>query len=518
MPLEPHNPEFARLATRWLDGVATRDEAERLWEAILASKECAVQFAAHARFESLLEHTYQERARENVVTGAVSKATRRHHQRVVMKMAAVLGILGLAVGMLWPRGESSEIVKAPVLPSTGKPEALQPVHRPAPTLAMQPMRLLVPTSPGATDVKEDKPLPVVLDEFFLTAVSLDRVPLREALQRLETQLRLLNYGQSALLAGLRATLPAGAANSEVTFHSGAISYLKAVRAIAALANCEVLVSDTGLALTSMVDSNRLKLQDRTLDSLLANDGRGLHNDRGELLQDARALGMLKAGDLNTPSSLSGTQGQFEALAELADSRRQVRNLPDIGVLPFIYSMEPGEKARALTEKEAQEQLRIATQNGTVSPEFLHVKPGTGSGAFSQPGGPDLLITAVPAGPYIQVSIIPNQDQAPTRAPVFNMPVTDIIVPRIGGAFLPSTGPIDRRVSVGASPPSQEIAMANTYNGTSGGAMITMGDSVVITGSAMSLSTTSATTHGERLLGISITNGGLGIIIQTQPQP
>ena len=447
MSLEPHSPEFARLATRWLDGVATQEEAARLWAAIVASKACAAQFADHARFESLMEQTCAERAREQEVNGVVHKAVRKHHQRRVLKIAAIVLALGAVLRLIWPGDGPVMVHKAPA----PVPPVAVKAAKSSPAVVMQPLRILVPPPKSPTSPPVAKPLQTVLDEFFLTSVSLDRVPLREAMLRLEEQLRALNYQQSAALASLRASLPAGAANQPVTFHSGAISYLKAVRAIAALANCEVQVSDVGLALILPVSSPLQKVQSLTIESLLANDGNGRHSDMSELLQDARALGLLAEGDIQ-PHSISGTRGQFAALAELASSRHQIRNLPDIGVLPIVYPMSPSEKGRALTEKEAEEQLRIATQNGTLKPGMLNIRPGTGAVTEGEPGGPDLLVSAVPSGPYMQVTISPNSERLAIAA-------TDIVVPSIGGAALPLTSRVTGTVSVGAINTNRGLAIA-----------------------------------------------------------
>ena len=93
MPLDAQSPEFARLATCWLDGSATAEEAALLWQSVAEDPACAREFAAQARFELLLQDTLRERAREQGIAAGARQEAARHHGRVARRR----------MSSLWPR-------------------------------------------------------------------------------------------------------------------------------------------------------------------------------------------------------------------------------------------------------------------------------------------------------------------------------------------------------------------------------------------------------------------------------
>ena len=415
MSSPPPSTDFAELATRWLDGIATPDEAARLWAAIKGNPENARAFAEIARFELLLESTSQSIAREALVCAVADEKTARHqHRRKVIrafKLAAGFVLFGSIIWMLWPQGNPSSDIAATTPQS--KPVSSTQVN-------VQPKRDRVLIAPPATvaaaaaTTTKPRPLPQHLDEFFLTSVQLDKVRLQDAVRQMEAQLRALNFGRTSQLDQLRVVLPASAMNREVSFKSGAISFMKALRAVAALAGCEVLATDTRVVLNTRNDGLDQIEQRKATRSLLAADGLGRHTHLSELLEDARALGMVSDdGDQDT---LRGTNAQFAALALMADSRHQVRALPDLSFFAYLAPAKPNDTSRVLTAEEAREKAKAAPATAAV----IRVDPGSTVPTSAQAANADLLITAVPAGDGTQLTISPN----------FNAPAVSTVPPEL----------------------------------------------------------------------------------------
>ena len=287
-----------------------------------------------------------------------------------------------------------------------------------------------------------KPLPQHLDEFFLNGLAFNKTPLRDAVRQMEAQLRSLNFAHSSDLARLRVSLPAEAMNREVTFQSDSISFLKALRAIAALAGCEVAVSDNGIALNTLMDGMRQPVERRAIESLLAADGIGRHASLSDLLTDAQALGMVATED----RTLDGTPAQFAALAQLAESRRQIRQMPDMSFLAFMVPSNPQTPSHVLTPAEQ----KALAEKATAAPSIT-VDPGAApvQGSDKQP---DIQVTAVPAGDGVRLTLTPKLadnglDSLPDGLRQ-QLPI-DIILPRGGGAS----------ITVPLAPPIQTIAAA-----------------------------------------------------------
>lgn len=436
MPLAPDSPEFARLATRWLDGVCSREEAERLWAAIGESHACARAFAEMTRFELLLETTSTEMAREAVVAIVAEQKGTQHRRRMIvrqtLKIAALALVLGSVLWFLWPETEPG-VTPSHIIAEAKAPQPVL-VQRPG-----QPDRLLITPPTAATAVKA-KPLPQHLNDFFLTALHFDKTPLRDAVRQLEAQMRSLNFARASDLDRLHIALPASALGREITFHSENISFLKALRAIAALADCDVNVTDTSMALSTRPMPPNAPVENRAVASLIAADGIGRHSSIDDLLTDARALGMIAGDGQNRPTQLTGTAAQFEALSHMADSRRQINQLPDLSFLAFLMPSGTHDQSRVLTTAEQKALASRATNVQTIT-----VDPGAPS---TTPAS--LHVTAVPAGDGYQITVSPSQPATPATDSQ-SLPLnTDTAAPLV--AALPeSLGqklPVDALVSPG----------------------------------------------------------------------
>ena len=100
MPLHPQSPEFARLATRWLDGSATAAEAALLWQNIGADAACAREFAEQARFDLLLQDTLRERQKEQQIAVGARQQVVRNQRKVAWRRTAAVAAVVLALGFL----------------------------------------------------------------------------------------------------------------------------------------------------------------------------------------------------------------------------------------------------------------------------------------------------------------------------------------------------------------------------------------------------------------------------------
>jgi hypothetical protein len=119
----------------------------------------------------------------------------------------------------------------------------------------------------------------------------------------------------------------------------------------------------------------------------------------ELLADARALGMVTE---DASGKITGTRAQFDALAQMSESRAQVRALPSVPMLAFLSPTAPNQNDRVLTSEEAERQrAQVATSAGGL--QRIDVRPVTDvldpSSRGTQGGAraPDIVIVAQPAG-------------------------------------------------------------------------------------------------------------------------
>ena len=409
MPIPAHSPEFARLATRWLDGSATPVEAAQLWECIGTDPACAREFAEQSRFELLLQDTLREQRREQGITAGARQKTRQYHRRTagrqVLAVAAVVIATGFLVWLAWPAHTttSTDVAHSPT----------PPVVRPLQT-APRRTTVLVTRQEGSGPAGAVKvPLRSQLDVFFLTGVNVDKMPLKQALKLLEEQLRELNFASNADLAALRIRLPAGAGNEPVTFHSGSISFLKAARALAGLAGYDVDADETGMTLVARTEGNPNRSQSRSVAELLARLGNPADASRSrlaEMLDDARALGLrFNLNADGTVTGLNATAGDFDALAILAQSRDQVRAMPPLRFYVKTSRSGPGAQDRIISGDEAaQLQADFIAAAGPNLPPAVTVPIQETSGTDQAPPG-KLLVMATPVGTdRIALNVIPPE--------------------------------------------------------------------------------------------------------------
>ena len=439
MPIDAQSPEFARLATRWLEGSATLVDAAKLWDAIKTDPACAREFASQARFELLLQDTLRERQREiKIVNGARQQAT-RHYRRVATRRVLAAAAIVLAVGLVvrWVMPTSS---REPVTTLVAETQP-KPVPKPSGPILTQPhtglTTLLVQGSKEHGDEVAKEPLKKRLDDFFLIGVHFDKVPLREALKQLEDQLRELNYANSAELAALRVKLMPGAGDQLVTFHSGSISFLKAARALASLAGFDMDVSDTGVSLIAKADGLPEVEKSHNLGQLAQSMGTTTDSSRSrlaELINDARGLGLRfdisKEGNI---TNLYATPGELIALALLAQSRDQIRALPPLQF--YVHATRGGPPDRVVTGAEADRIRADYLSSAGPNPQVITVPMMETNPPMSSTVPGEFVVGATPVGEnYRQITFTPQTD---SLIPLANNP-TSLIPPNVAwGATSPS---------------------------------------------------------------------------------
>ncbi len=373
MTLRADSPEFAELAARWLDDTATAEEAELLWSCITECPECAAEFAAVARFDGLLADTVKAldveiEARKVLAVTPRTKviSVPRPQPSVSMRgfaVAAALVVLGLITAMLWP---SDPVVVPQVVDST--PRAAVPPVSPLvlPRIEPAPEPLANMTTAQGTAPVAEATLTERLDSFFLNGVVLDRVPLSQALAILQQQLVQADYLKTLPLNSLRVTVPAGAAARRVTFQSANIPYLKAVRALAALAGCDIQVEATSITLILQQGIFPQIAEKRALGDLLAGrltpEGTVMVEDAdrvADLWEDAALLGLTVKEDGFTHAS----RGQWEALRQMTDSRDLMGMIPMPTFAIYVVPEDSAPPEGVLTQQQLQQFRQSADKAG-----------------------------------------------------------------------------------------------------------------------------------------------------------
>jgi hypothetical protein len=414
MPLSADSSEFADLVTRWLDESATADEAAQLWLCVSKCPDCARELASATRFEAMLGETLKARnieadARKQLTPAPRGTKTESLRKPVVaeprslsmtwLALAAALVALGLITALLWPED-------APMAPKVA--------HETAPRTSPPPPKL--PDSPriaGSTLPKMDLPDPPAgagggevlltdrLDRFFLSGVALDQIPLNQALGLLQGQLQQMDYEKTLDLAKLRLIVPAGASARRVTFHSGYIPFLKAVRALAALAGCDVEVSESTITLIMHPGIYPQLAEKRTLSDMLAGrlnaDGTAMVEDADRLAglwEDAMTLGIA----VNEDGTAALSRGQWEALRMMSDSRDQVGRIPVPAFAMYVVPTASVPQNRALTPEELAAFQLAAQQQGaqplaTFTPKLAG--PNNQDPVALHPSGDDIELTLQP---------------------------------------------------------------------------------------------------------------------------
>jgi hypothetical protein len=400
MTVEPDSPEFHRLATRWLDGVASAAEAERLFAVIHASPACAAAFAQIARFEHLLEITYQETRRETAYLGAAQTASRRQEFRsrvnLGLKVAAGLALCGWLGWQLWPEEtagplENLAVVEPKVAPVKPKPRTVVMRHHESAHMVR----------------RAERPFIVRLDDFFLTSLDINDQPLGAVIEDMKRQARELNLDRDALFDRLSISLPTEAAQRRVSLRCGAISFLKAMRTLASLAHCDVSIEAKHIALSARALPTRKDEEAQSPDRLLANS-RGVPQSLGierlaEMMVDAAGLGMQQKLNARGQTELIGTAAQFAALDELTQARDQIRVMPPLPLRVYVRQNNSPGGDRVLDKQEA----------GRVRLELS-----------GQPSAPVMLRPSSDDAPLQKVVEQSQQSQAPPSIVLSSRPAGD----------------------------------------------------------------------------------------------
>jgi hypothetical protein len=420
MKPDPRSAEFITLIDRWLDQTATAEEAACLWQAVAECPQCAAALAAASRFESLLETTVQERASERkMMAPAALPSTPRETQQKQRPLQQ-----GTAWAVTWNTNTRHKIAAAAAVivigfvsvyfwneagmerPATAKHELVGPIQQPPlrlPKATSNPINDAVKIA-EATSQEPKELLTEHLDRFFLTGVSLDQVPLGRAIGILRGQLNEVNQDAALALDQLRVLVPTGAAQRRITFHSGAIPFLKAVRAVAALAGCEVEISEPQITITIQQSIYPELVKKRVLSDMLA----GRLNATGTpsitdperlaaLREDAESLGVKPAAD----GSVAITRGQWEALKMLTETRDMLGRLPmpSYAIYAVPKTDQQADTTRVLTPEEVQEKRKKIAESKAVpliifTPQVA--SPTNRSPIQFQPYGDSVSLTLHPA--------------------------------------------------------------------------------------------------------------------------
>ncbi len=449
MKPDPRSAEFITLIDRWLDQTATAEEAARLWQAVAECPQCAAALAAASRFEFLLESTVQERASERKLMAPVAMPSiedKPRQELSPLRQGTKPSSLWGSQTRRWVASAAALIVASLVSVyfwnEAGMERPAVAVHELVGPIQQPPLRLpKAPSNPikdevKVADAKSQEPkelLTAHLDRFFLTGVSLDKVPLSRAIGILQGQLNEVNRDAALALDQLRVLVPTGASQRRITFYSGPIPFLKAVRAVAALAGCEVEVSEPQITITIQQSIYPELVKKRVLSDMLA----GRLNARGSpsitdperlaaLREDAESLGVKPAVD----GSIAITRGQWEALKMLTETRDLLGRLP----MPSyaIYAVPTNNQLtgnRVLSAKEAEQELqKIATAKAVPLVIFT---PQLASPTNRAP------IQFLPYGDTVSLNLNPAYDaEVDRRASMGPQPGSDPMVAG-GGIFISS---------------------------------------------------------------------------------
>ncbi len=412
MTMKANSPEFAILMDAWLAGTSTLEQAEELWHCVERCPECAREFAAASRFEGLLSEMVTARQVESEARQMLS-VTKTQPERVKSKagnrvgvqgtwlsLAAVFTVVGVIVSLLWPEN-SVEERKLTQANKTTSSKQDRPSKKQMPTSEFSPAIPVVTPALSNIALTPEIPLTERLDAFFLSGVSLDHVPLSQALAYLQNQLLELNDPQAFDLSSLKIKVPAGANARTVSFVGGSIPFLKAVRAVAALAGCDVELSGDEILLKMQSGIFPHLGENRILTDVLAGrfnpDGVALMDDAQrveELWLDAASLGIR----VHENGTAAVSRGQWEALRMVSEARDQVAMMPTPSFAIYMLPTPAPTEARVLDTSEVTDFHRmVAEQN--LQP-ILTVKP-----SVATPGNLDPLVTQ-PLGEKLAVTLNP----------------------------------------------------------------------------------------------------------------
>lgn len=370
--------EVSRLSLRWLDGVATDEERQRLFAALASDPSAALTFARHARFEQLLASASHDRARQAVVLAATERQQTRHQRRRVLgqalKVAALLMVLGPALWLAWPRPE-------PVRAEQKQPQVTR--SRPSPATPALPINHALdpepasPAPPATVATQPGASLEQRLISFYLPPMKFEQVTLAEALRQIEAQMKAINQNIDHDLARLLLQMPASAAQQKITFDSPGMGVLPLVQAIAGLAGCEASLASDSPRLVLNLSNPQIQRQTRTFSTFTSEEELA---NADQLARDARAVGIDTSswqvndkGQRLPPAQITASAGQLKALDALTGARAALSQIPPMRVRALVVPRPPGAENRELTIKERDDYL--ARSDLTPSATF-ELKPGT----------------------------------------------------------------------------------------------------------------------------------------------
>ena len=238
---------------------------------------------------------------------------------------------GVLAFMFWP-AEPIVTAKATQVKALPKVAAVQPV---------QPVRLgggmsqteleskLELETPKAAEIippeLTELTLTQRLDDFFLPNVSLENLSLGQALAKLKQMLLTIDKDKALALHKLVVTVPTSALGRLVTLHSASLSYLEAVRTLAAMAGCEVDLGELRITLKTLPGSWPQVAQKRSildvLEGLFTKEGKPMSQDADQVAKlkaDVASLGLRLGKD----DSVNLTVSQQNALRRLMNERRR----------------------------------------------------------------------------------------------------------------------------------------------------------------------------------------------------
>jgi hypothetical protein len=371
--------EVSRLSLRWLDGVATDVERERLFEVIAADASAALVFAQHARFEQLLASASHDRARQAVVMAATKRQqTRQQRQQMLwrgLKAAAVLLFVGPVIWFAWPRPEPERAVLRQPAP---RPSLRAQPGKAAPAaVAITKPKPPEPSATLPTAEPPTVPLAQRLTSFYLPPMKFEQVTLAEALRQIEAQMKAINQNTDHDLARLLLQMPASAAQQKISFDSPGMGVLPLVQAIAGLAGCEASLASDSPRLVLNLSNPQIQRQTRTFSTFTSEEELA---NADQLARDARAVGIDTSswqvndkGQRLPPAQITASAGQLKALDALSGARAALSQIPPVRVRALVVPRPPGTENRELTIKERDDYLA----RGDLTPSAtFELKPGT----------------------------------------------------------------------------------------------------------------------------------------------
>lgn len=418
---------FQTVLEHWLEQTATVEEEAQLWQWVSESHECARELAAASRFHGMLAEAIkardvEEEARRFLTLTPRSYETTRLQPRPVVKMqlqwlrpaalAASIALLGVLSVLFWPTPPQNPVASQPPVPLRS------PAPEPSRAATVRPVSAL-PTKVVAGQ-PNPKPSPMTLieqlDGFFIGPLAIDALPLGQAMTLLRQLLEEKQTEGRVRLASLHVTVPSGAMARRVTFHTQTpLPFVKAVRAIAALAGCDVQAADETIALILHPSIFPLAVEKKKITDLLVGrvgrDGTPLQEDRlrlQALMADAAMLGIIPAND----GMAMVSSGQWSALLQLMDSRDYLNSLalPTFAVYNLPANQVPLTGTGILSPEQADDFIDEMARIGRTPDQIM-----TPRADASDPSQPILLI---PDGDDIRIALNSSaiaQDQ--TTAPL-----------------------------------------------------------------------------------------------------